>query len=140
MAKRLDTDDQAQAILYAAVHGDEAACERFGVSDRSLQRYRRKARDPESELAETVARYAAALDGERRADDFAAKLDDGADKLLALFLAKAADVNPANPEGMRSIKEMFATILEQRTATAYITSLFGGAPPEPDAAGGGDDE
>ena len=130
MAKRLDTDGQAQAILFAAVHGDEAAIERFEVSERSLQRYRRIARDPESDLAQTVAAYASALQPERRADDFAATLDTEAGELLGIFREKAEGVNAANPEGLRAIGEMVGRLLDQRTALAYIENLFGGTAPE----------
>lgn len=135
MGKRLDIDGKAQALLYAAVHGDEAASERFGVSSRSLRKYRAEGREEGTELSETFRRYAAALQPERRADDFAATLDTEAGALLGIFRTKAEGVNAANPEGLRAIGEMVGRLLDQRTALAYIENLFGGTAPEAGAPG-----
>ena len=140
MAKRLDTDGKVQALLYAAVHGDDAAAERYSVSTRTLRNYRAEAKEEGSELSATFRRYAAELQPETKPSAFAETLDSEASALLSIFRAKAEGVNAANPEGLRAIGEMVGRLLDQRTALAYIHGLLGGAPPEPDAAGGGDDE
>src|SRR5690606_26544658 len=87
--RRPDADTQAQIILYAEVHGDEAACARFKITDRTLRNYRAEAREEGSELSETFRRYAAALDPDRRATDFAAWLTSQVQKVSAIIEAKA---------------------------------------------------
>ena len=124
--KKLDLDEQAQCIVYAAVHGDELALARYDVSRRSLQRYRELAREEGSDLSRLVALYSAALSPEERPETFAAELDSHTRKLLAVFLDKSQGVNAANPEGMRAVGEMIGRLLDQRTAVDYIDKMFAG--------------
>lgn len=126
MGKRLDTDGQAQAILYAAVYGDEAACTRFKLSARTLRRYRDLARDKGSDLSQTVRSYAKALQPDGKALDFAATLDAEVADLISLFKGKAVEASAKNPESNRALGELISTLLEHRTALAFIGTL---APP-----------
>lgn len=131
--KQLDVDAQAQAILYAAVHGDEAAQRRFKVSLRSLQRYRELARDSESELARTVAAYAAALDPDRRSDNFAEWMTAQVRAASSLLMEKAGKADPRNPDALRAINEHVGVLLDHKAALDYIDRLFGPGEQEGDA-------
>lgn len=126
MAQRLDTDGKAQAILYAAVHGDEAACRRFKVSARSLRNYRADAREKGSELSETFRRYAEAVSPEQRAAGFTDWLLGQVKRASELLYAKAEkEANARNPEALRAINDHVATLLEHKTALDYLAGLFG---------------
>ena len=133
MAKRLDLDEQAQAILYAAVHGDEAAERKFKVSDRTLRNYREKAREEGSELSAIFRRYAEAVSpGQQRAVTFGAWLTGHVQEVAAVMLEKARLADPRNPLSLQAINAHVATLLEHHAALAYIDSLFPGTRPPSD--------
>lgn len=131
---RTDLDTRVQAVISAAVHGDAAACARYGVTSRTLRNYRAAVRERGTETAETFRAYAEALGGtaggpsEARAETFAAFLEARVRALVELFLAKAAEVNPNNPEALRALTEHMGALLEHLVAVEYIARLFGTAP------------
>ena len=125
MAKRLDTDEQAQLIIFAEVYGDEQATKRYGVSLRSLQRYRGLARTEGSELAQTVAKYHAALaPTAAQAASFSDYLREQARAASQLFIEKANEINPQNPDALRVLNEHFQVLLQYDISVEYIGQLF----------------
>lgn len=127
--RRPDLDEQAQAVLYAAIYGDDAACARFKLAARTLRNYRALARDPESDLAATCRKYRDALGSEEArteaaAQGFADWLTTQARAVSALLLEKAQGADARNPEALRVLNEHFASILDHKTTTVYIDRLF----------------
>ena len=131
--KHPDVHEQVQALLYAEIHGDDAAMLRFDLSRRSLQRYRDLARDPASDLAQTVASYRAALIPSERGQTFADWLLQQVRDAGGLLIEKARQADARNPEALRVLNEHVATLLDHQTATTYIDRLFAPAPDD-DAA------
>ncbi|MEO0557392.1 MAG: hypothetical protein AAF170_04325 [Bacteroidota bacterium] len=136
MPKRRPTNtDRAEALLHAAVHGDEAACERYCCTARSLRNWRERARDPESELSAVFRRYSAAIQEatgneeaatDERASSFAAYIEGQVRKASDIIVEKAREINAANPESIRAVNDHVATLLGHAAALQYIASLFGG--------------
>ncbi|WP_420455750.1 hypothetical protein [Rubrivirga sp.] len=119
-----DNDDRAQAVLYAALHGDPAACARFGITSRSLRNWRAETRRNGSELSETFRRYAGAVCPDVRAGDFGAWMQGRVKELSDVMLEKARQIDPKNPEALRAVGEHIGTLLETLTALTYIGRLF----------------
>lgn len=133
MPRKPDLDAQAQAVIFAAVYGDEAACKRYGITDRSLRRHREKARTPGTDLSDTVRRYADAMRPpeavrEDKAAAFAVQLSALAMQAGALFMEKAQEAKGVNPASLDAIREFVAVLLENVTAADYVTRLFGSGP------------
>ena len=63
---RLSIYEKAEVVICSAIYGDKVSCKRYGISLRSLYRYRDLARDPETELSQTVTKYANALRADER--------------------------------------------------------------------------
>jgi transposase-like protein len=123
-----DNDDRAQILLYATIHGDAAACARFGVTDRSLRNWRTSVREG-GDLSETFRLYALALAPEARAGEFAAWVEGDIRRASALFFEKVspADVSGKNPEVLRAITEHLAALLDHKTALDFLALRFGTA-------------
>lgn len=126
-----DTDTKAQALIYAEVYGDEAACKRFKLSARSLRRYRELAREPDSELSETVRRYAGAIQPEVKAEDFLSWLQGQVQAAAGLLVKHAGEANPNNPETLRVLNEHVETLLSHALGLDYLSRRFD-AHDEPD--------
>ena len=135
--RRLNDSDRAEAILHAAVHGDAAACARYGCTSRSLRNWRTEVRDTESALSAVFRKYASALQPdeaavETRSEGFVDYVRGQIRKASDILVKKAEDVNAANPEGLRAINEHVATLLEHVAALEYIGRLFAPAPDDED--------
>ncbi|MEM1268434.1 MAG: hypothetical protein AAGI08_00165 [Bacteroidota bacterium] len=117
--------DQAQAVLIAGVEGDEAALERFGVSRRSLQRYKRLAQEEGSELARVVAAYARELAGEPgKAHDFAGFLKGQIEAMSQLFFEKISGARLNSPAHYEAITNHVRALSERDVAGEYMGRLF----------------
>lgn len=123
-------DMRVQAIIYASVYTDAAAARQFSVTTRSLRKWRAELRRGDTTLSETFRRYSAALRPEIHADDFMGWMQRQVREVSAVFIEKAREVNPNNPEGLRAISEHAGWLLEASVALAYISRLFSdpGAP------------
>lgn len=133
MGRHPTDPERAEALLHAAVHGDEAATSRYGCSARSLRNWRARAADPTDALSVVMRRYAAALEGvtgdedaaaRKRANSFADELRERVQQASDVILAKAKDINPHNPEASRAINDHVKTLLEHVAALDYIAALF----------------
>jgi hypothetical protein len=122
--KRPDATFKVEAVLYATVHTDAAACERFGISTRTLRTYREQVRDEESEVSEVFNAYAAAISPEAAAADFLGWMQDQVKVLSALILEKGREINPKNPEGLRALTEHMGALLNHAAALHYMKALF----------------
>ena len=120
-----DADERVQAVLFAALHGDEAASARFQITTRTLRKYRAELRDPESDLSKVFRRYASVVRPEVRAVDFLGWMQARVMDLSDVILLKAREVNPNNPESIRAINEHVETLLGHTAALVYIGYLFG---------------
>ena len=123
--KSISTDTKVQAVLHAAVHGDASASKAFDVTDRALRKWRDEARTDGTDCSELFRSYAAALNPDRRATDFADWLLRRVEQASDILVDKARAVSTATPEGLRAINEHVATLLEHAAALEYIASLFG---------------
>lgn len=123
--KHPDAHEQVQALLYAEIHGDDAAARRFDVSARTLRNYRALARDESTEVAKIFRAYRDALaPDEVQAVDFAAWLLQQVRDAGSLLVEKARHADARNPEALRVLNEHVATLLDHQTATTYIDRLF----------------
>lgn len=145
MSSRFTDADRAEALLHASVFGDRAACRKYGCTARTLRNWRELLRDGDPELSAVFRRYAAAAaeatgDAEggaaTRAGSFADFLQDQVRRASEILVAKAGEINAANPEGLRAVNDHVATLLEHVAALEYISNLFGtgehGRPDEPE--------
>lgn len=129
MSRRVDNDRAAAILVDAAYKGDEAAAQEWGVSVRSVERYRaRLATDPK--LAVTVAEKRALAERDW-IDCFPATLGAGAD-----FIERAAKQgDPKDPNMVHAVagamklmaeimfvKRMLDARLNERTPEQYRTN------------------
>lgn len=138
-------DGRVQAVLFAAVHGDAAAVERYGITARTLRNYRAAVREGDTATARTFRAYAEALgapgagvagcdpgdaDGPHpaRVETFAGFMEGRVRELVELFIEKAEHLNPDNPEALRALGEMCGRMLDHLVAVEYVGRLFGDAP------------
>ena len=138
--------DRVEAVLHAVVYGDDAACSKYGITARSLRRYRDQIRDPESELSATVRRFSAAIkeaQGETaaaegdQAEDFMVYIQRQVRRASDIIVEKAEQINAANPESIRAVNDHVATLLGHAAALEYIGRLFTPAPDDDGPAGAG---
>lgn len=134
MASRYTDADRAEAVLHAAVFGDDAACEKYGCAPRTLRYWREEARDPDSQIAAVCRRFQAAVKEaqgddaaatEARAGSFADYIRGQVRKASDIIVEKAREINAANPESIRAVNDHVATLLGHAAALQYIESLFG---------------
>lgn len=138
MGRRLTDTERAEAVLHAVVHGDENAAARYGISVRTLRRYREEVRDPESELSAIVRRFGAALReaqgldedaAEERAEAFGAWLHGRIRELSDILLDKARGVNPAQPQAYEAVSGHVRDLLGHAAALDFLARTFGDPPP-----------
>ena len=119
--------EQAEVLLYAAIYGDPSAIRRFGVSLRSLKRYRSLARDKESELAQTVTLYASAFPADDvRPEHFGQFLKSKSIELTDEVSEMIRNVEPGNVDAIRAVTELIQVLFSQDVAIDYVKRLFGG--------------
>lgn len=143
MGKRLKAHEQAEAVLHAAVFGDDGACARYGITTRTLRRYREEVRDPESELSAFVRQYQAAAQeangqpeaaAETRVESWADYVRGQVRKASDIIVRKAEEINAANPESIRAVNDHVSTLLGHATALQYLDGLFGAQTARPAGA------
>lgn len=143
MGSRFTDSDRAEAILHAAVFGDDAAVAKYGCAERTLRSWREEARDPDSQIAAVCRRFQAAIretQGDEvgavdvRAESLAVFIDGAVRRLSAIIEKKAEDINAANPQSIEAVNNHVATLLGHAAALQYLAGLFG-APA--DGAGAG---
>ena len=136
MGSRYTDADRAEAVLHAAVFGDESACEKYGCAPRTLRYWREEARDPDSQIAAVCRRFQAAVKEaqgqeaeatEVQAESFASYIRGQVRKASDIIVRKAEEINAANPESIRAVNDHVATLLGHAAALQYIESLFGSA-------------
>lgn len=123
-----DDDTRVQALIFAAVHGDPAAAQRFGFTTRALRKWRAEVREGDTELSETFRLYGRALTPEVRASDFTGWMQRQVMRLLDVFIEKAEHVNPNQPQGLLAIVEMTSTLLDHLSALTFLAYRFGDGP------------
>jgi transposase-like protein len=117
MPASLDRELAAAALLDAAYTTDEKACAKYGISVRSLQRWRRQLADGDPELAGSVATKKEAFD-KAWADELPIAL-----KKAILCLNECMDtlssdpVSKKNPEVIRAVAGAMSIC-----ADIYLTS------------------
>ena len=131
-----DDDTRVQALIYAAVYDDEAAARHYGFTTRSLRNWRAEVRDGDTDFSETFRRYADALSPDARVDGFGEWMQEQVRALCDVFIEKARQINPNNPEGLRAIGEMTQTLLEHLATLTYLRYLFGSPPEDRDSPHG----
>ena len=138
MGRRLSDTERAEAVLHAVVHGDENAASRYGISVRTLRRYREEVRNPSSELSAIVRRFGAALReaqgldeeaAEERAEAFGAWLHGRIRELSDILLEKARGVNPAQPQAYEAVSGHVRDLLGHAAALDFLARTFGDPPP-----------
>ena len=125
-----DTDTRVQALIHAAVYGDAAAAKAFGYTARSLRNWRAEVRAGDTEFSRTFRTYVDAISPESRAQGFADWMEGRVRALTDVFIEKAQDINPNNPEALRALTEMTRTLLEHLAALTFLRLRF--AQPERD--------
>ena len=134
MASRYSDADRAEAILHAAVFGDDAACSKYGCAPRTLRYWRDEARDPDSQIAAVCRRFQAAIKEaqgqedaatEDRAQSLASFIDGAVRRLSAIIEKKAEEINAANPASIEAVNAHVATLLGHAAALQYLAGLFG---------------
>lgn len=130
-APYLDDHGRVEAVIYAELHGDEAAAKRYNVTVRTLRNWRERVRDPDDEITEVFRAFKAAIDPDFRPHNFAQWLRGQTQDAARLFLEKAQQLDPRNPEALRALNEHMQALLDHAAAIEYITRLFD--TPEPHA-------
>lgn len=95
MAAKKNVDYQAQILVEAIYTDDQSVCDKYGISMRSLRRYRKSLADGDAELAESVRIKKAAFDSEW-AEKCAPALRAGME-FLTSALQNAGDPQKKNP-------------------------------------------
>jgi hypothetical protein len=107
----LERDLAATALVEAAFNPDEEVCRRYGISRRTLQRYRRQL-PMDRLLAGAVARKKAALD-RAWAEQLPDALIQGLRTIRSMFDAMADDpVQRSNPLALHAVVQAFAALVE----------------------------
>lgn len=131
----LNRELAATVLLDSAYTTDDKACAKYGVSLRSLQRWRRQLADGDPELAGFVATKKAAFD-KAWADELPAALRKGMQCLSECMDGLRADPEALkNPQMIHSIAGAMSICAEIYFTGKVIDSrIFGGD--EPDRANG----
>ena len=142
MARRLSLLERAEAVLHAAVHGDEAACARYDVTDRTLRNYRDQVRDPETKLSASFRRLVAAAK-EAQGDDLEAADERGGSfrqwlegrlrETSDVLLEKAREINPKQPQAIEAVSGHFRDLAGHAAALEFLERSF---PSSSDGSGG----
>ncbi len=142
--RQLSDSERAEAVLHSVVHGDDSAAERYGITVRTLRRYREEVRDPDSKLSAVVRRFSAAIKeaqgeddaaADERAESFASYCERQVRRASDIIVRKAEEINAANPESLRAVNDHVATLLGHLSALQYIASLFGSGDRDAEAEG-----
>src|SRR5687768_13424263 len=96
MPASLDRELAAAALLDAAYTTDEKTCAKYGISLRSLQRWRQQLANGDPELAGSVATKKAAFDA-AWADDLPAALKKG-----MLCISECMDTLRSDPNSLKN--------------------------------------
>jgi hypothetical protein len=89
----------ARVLVAAMVKGDREVAQEYGVSRRSIQRWRSIiTKDPEGELATSVAKKKEAVEG-----DWAAKIPTAIESCLDFIEKAAREGDPKDPDLLRSV-------------------------------------
>ncbi len=98
-------DLAAKAVLEATVAGDEATCEKYGISRRTLFRWRKalgrgKPRAPLDNLAQSVTEKRVELEG-----DWAAEIPKALQAAVAFLLrsAEPGGADPKDPDAIHAV-------------------------------------
>jgi hypothetical protein len=106
MTKQFDYDRAAMALIEAVHYGDEVAAQRFGVTKRSIRRWRAK-----SQVDQTLSYKVRELkDLDNR--DWAKNLVDGILAQIDYATRAAQEASPKEPEAIKANAEYFRAMIE----------------------------
>jgi len=128
--KRLDIYQKTECLIYSAAYGDEAALERFGISERTLRNYRILARDESSELAKTYREYANAVHSEpsipfQILDSLNTQMKTEVMITSDHFMELAARIPKGDVSALQALTTHMKELMRQITALEVISRLFG---------------
>lgn len=124
----LNKELAAEVLLTAIFTTDEQACQKYGVSLRTLQRWRRKFVDGDPELAGCVATKKAAFDAVW-AESLPAALARGIKALEKCFTEIHSDPRACkNPVVLHALAGAFRIVAEVHLTSKVIDSRIGGRP------------
>lgn len=127
---KLDRELAATALLDAAYTTDEKACAKYGISLRSLQRWRRQLSEGDPELAGCVATKKAAFD-KAWADQLPVALTKALATLSECMDAVRADSRlGVNPDMIHSIVGVVKTCAEIELTRKVLNARFGNSDSE----------
>lgn len=125
MPPSLNRELAGTVLVSAAFTTDDQACEQYGVSLRSLQRWRRQLADGDPELAGIVSTKKAAFD-KAWADDLPAALKRGISCLAECFeTVKADPESHKNPAIIRAIAGAMSAVADIEITGRVIDARIG---------------
>lgn len=115
----------AASVLLAAIYNSDAeACQKYGITERTLQRYRKRLAE-DAKLSEVVATKKALLDKEW-AQDFIGPLRKGAQFLLEAFESCRGDKQYIkNPVVIQAVAEAVRLCADVVLTSKAIDAQFG---------------
>ncbi len=129
----LNKEFAATVLLEAIYATDETACQKYGVSVRSLQRWRRLLADGDPELAGSVATKKVAFD-RAWAEQLPVSLTKALTTLSECMDAVRADAKAkTNPDTIHSVVGVLKTVAEIELTRKVLDARFG----NPDSAARG---
>ena len=103
---RLDLDRAATIIVEAAYYGDPDTAERWGISERTIQRYRARL-DEDDELSSIVARKKTAFETE-----WANEIPAALRSALRFLMRAGQEADPKDPEAIHAVAGAFKLMAE----------------------------
>lgn len=113
---KLDIDGKAKALVYAEMHGDEAAAREYGITLRTLQRYR-KQMSVDPDLSQSVAYMTAEV---KEPDDWASRATRAIRALLDYFERASRDASTADPDTIAALAAAHNSVSETLLAIRIL--------------------
>jgi hypothetical protein len=114
---KLDIDRAAKALVYAELHGDEAAAKEFGITVRTIMSYRKRIRDGNEELAGAFAYRTAQV---KEPDDWPARCVVTLGKMLRWFERAAEEAAAGDPDTVAAMSAAYEKITESHLAIRIL--------------------
>lgn len=126
--KALTLDDQAAALVEANIAGDDATAEKYGITVRTLRRYRAELREG-GDLSDAV-RYR--LEQMAEADDWAHEATETIREALAFIKRYCRDTEYLGPDALEAVTGALAILVDAKIAMQLIEASLNAQRPEDD--------
>lgn len=132
MAAPVDPERIAEVVVTASVRGDHVACEQYGITTRTLRRYReRMDKDPDVSATVRVKKQAVT-------DQWSAELASAIKDAIGFIKRACEAADPTDPAALHSVNGSLKILSDVAQAERFLDARLG-PPATGDGASGSDD-